>query len=527
MFSQAKHGWEGLYMNLAARLMLTSFLLGRQRDSTENGGHERPTRDANDRSNEMTKAKRSTLSPKAPRKSAGNMASPKKTPTKSRAQAIERTINSANRRAYQLSRTAEVSDVESDEEQEDEDWQQEGAEDEQQQEHEQEQQKRSTRSEKRTVTKKRKLSATWIDRRASHGVRRILAERGSSNAKGQYLIDWLPSWEAKSYLPEEAEEIELWNKSKKDGYTFEFEGDTMYRCLNPTEDKDEAVVRTMADTVLHKFKTFMTSNHVELAQKLFANVDWIFAPPKEHEEHDQHEEALRLAEKYGLPPPSTAAEVMRQAYQQMRELRVTNPKSKKLAYRRVKVKYIGQVDPSVKTVEQDMRKPIKVTTAIAPLFHVNLRSMKPEAWETNEDLHKNLAQLSEMAHQFITVSPFMLSHPWPHMFTRLFHLSDDMRPELKKSHEIELTDDWNDHSRDFFLYTYMRKCDDQRAIDSVEQTYLTCRDMCRWHAKYSSEDKDRGDMCEKCKKCEKCSQQTKGGDVEAEKNDVEMEGDAA
>jgi hypothetical protein len=67
------------------------------------------------------------------------MASPKKTPTKSRAQAIERTINSANRRAYQLSRTAEVSDVESDEEQEDEEWQQEEAEDEQQQEHEQEQ----------------------------------------------------------------------------------------------------------------------------------------------------------------------------------------------------------------------------------------------------------------------------------------------------------------------------------------------------------------------------------------------------
>jgi hypothetical protein len=341
--------------------------------------------------------------------------------------------------------------------------------------------KRPTATRKPNATKKRSARTTSLNA-TKHSIRRILAERKVSSkgkaTEDEYLIDWLPSWERKSILPNKAQEVEDWETNKKEGHTFQFNGDEVYRCLNPTEDNHEVALRTMADNVLTQFRRWMTRNPDTVAKELFDDRDWAFGSRVDAVT------AAELAEFRDEAVPTTAGEVMRRTYVQMREM---SQASFEPVYGRIKVKYLGQVDEDMKRAEPRMRKhAVSPTAFLDPLFLIDFRSIKPDEWETVEQLHNNMAPLKSMARRFAYTSSFMLNHPWPMMFTRLFRTSDQIVFLLEAGHGIGVNDDWQHRTRDFFLYTYMREIDDQRSIDCIERTYLGCRDRCQWHAKFRS-----------------------------------------
>jgi hypothetical protein len=404
-----------------------------------------------------------------PRKSASNKSKPRKRPTRTRARADKRKRDPTNNQINEWPRPNEDSDTESVEKQ-------------------QEEKKQQEQRERRRISaaNRRKTTKDLINSNASFAVRRILAERmPSDNRKRQYLIDWLPSWEDASCLQDKAEQVRTWKKSKKDNHTFNFNGEVVYRCSNPTEGRDDVVARTMVDTVLGKFKKWMAIEAQILSKLLFVNRDWVFASAY------YQLQVEKQATSVGLARPSTAAEVLREAYVQMRELDTADFDGERLTYRGVQVKYIGQIDKDYhEAADPVMRPPIEVTLTLAPLFHPSILNMDPDHWETTEELHDNMVPLKELGRLFTMVSPYVLKHPWPHMFTRLFWLSDRMIPRLKAGHEIQVTDEWGDRSRDFFLHTYASECEEQKPIDCVEQTYLAARDMCRWHAKFRSAEED-------------------------------------
>jgi hypothetical protein len=416
------------------------------------------------RTNEM--AKKFT---QLPRKSASNKSKSGKRPTRTRARVDKRKSDPTDDQTKKWPRPNENSDMEAVEEQ---------------QEGEQQQEKRGRR--RISAAQRRNTTKDLINSNASFAVRRILAERmPSGSRKRQYLIDWLPSWENASCLQEKTEQVRTWKKSKKDNHTFNFNGEVVYRCSNPTEDKHDVVARTMVDTVLDKFKEWMTIEPEILSKLLFVNHDWVFASL-----HYQVQ-AEKQAAIVGLARPSTAAEVLREAYLQMRELDTADFDDERPTYRGVKVRYIGQIDKDYdEEADPTMRPPIEVTLTLAPLFHSSILNMDPDNWETTGELNDNMVPLKELGRLFTMVSPYVLRHPWPHMFTRLFWLSDRMIPRLKAGHEIKVTDEWGNRSRDFFLHTYASECGEQRPIDCVEQTYLAARDMCRWHAKFRSAEED-------------------------------------
>jgi hypothetical protein len=350
-------------------------------------------------------------------------------------------------------------------------------------------QKKGTTTQKGTATKKKHAPP----KATKHSIRRILAERQSSRkgnrAEKEYLIDWFPSWERKSILPDQAQEIEDWEANKSEDHTFKFDGAEVYHCTNPTENDHEVNLRTMADNVLLHFKRWMTRNPDTVAKEIFDDRDWAFAS------QDEADAAAELV--FGDEAvPVTAGEVMRRTYVAMRGLNKTIFESEDVDYGTIKVKYLGQVDSSFRRAESSRRnQEAEPIGFLEPLFAVDLRSVKPENWETPEQLHDNMAPLKDMARRFTYTSPFMLNHPWPMMFTRLFRTSDQIACLLGKGHGIGVSDGWQERTRDFFLYTYMKEVDDMRPVDCVERTYLACRDSCMWHAKFRSEaDEEDGEL---------------------------------
>jgi hypothetical protein len=387
---------------------------------------------------------------------------------------------------------------------------------EEQEEEEQQQEKRKRR--RHLAVHRRKTTKDLINSNASFAVCRILAESmPSGGSKRQYLIDWLPSWENASCLQEKTEAVRIWKTSKIHNHTFDFDDKKVYRCSNPTEDRDNVVARTMVDTVLVKFQEWMSMIPEDLS-KLFVNRDWVFAST--HRQLQVEEQAASV----GLARPSTAAEVLREAYLEMRELNATDTDDERLTYQGVKVKYIGQVDEDYDDEADPItRPPIEATQTLAPLFHPSILSIDPDTWETTEQLHDNMVPLKELGRLFTMVSPYVLKHPWPHMFTRLLWLSDRMIPRLKAGHEILVTDEWGNRSRDYFLHTYASECGEQKPIDCVEQTYLAARDMCRWHAKFKSVEEDP-DMVE-VDLADKIVEESGAEEVEEDEDEEEVDPD--
>jgi hypothetical protein len=363
----------------------------------------------------------------------------------------------------------------------------------------------ATRRTKATTTKK-------PGRKSLHPIRRILAQRiakaGAVTTK-KYLVDWYPSWEPASALQFEQEIVGTWEKHKSEDHTFKFGEEIVYRCSNPTEDNSDYYLRVLTDGVLEKFKDFMNRRPEVVAADLFNDDrDWVFATDKDKEY------AENVAMKDGFSPAPSAMQVLRIMYKRMRSAHETkfkrnandnldehmkankNSNTKKRDYSKIKLKYLGQVDdalPRPTTAERQWY--MRVSQILDPLFNdaVNFSNLEPEDWEKPEELHDNYKPLSDMAAKFATIAPYMLKHPWPMMFARLFHWSQDLAAMLEENLGIEVTEDWCNHTRDFFLYTYMKTFpEEQRTVDCVERTYLDARDKVRWHVLHRSETEELG-----------------------------------
>jgi hypothetical protein len=361
---------------------------------------------------------------------------------------------------------------------------------------------------KGTATPRKKVTTTKKPGRKSlHPIRRILAQRtakvGAVTTK-RYLVDWYPSWEPASALQFEQDVVGTWEKNKSENHTFKFGEEIVYRCSNPTEDNSDYYLRVLTDGVLEKFRNFMNRHTDVVVADLFNDDrDWAFATDKDQKY------AKNVAMEDGLSSAPSAMQVLRIMYKRMRSAHETklkrnssdNPEehdkanqncnTKKRDYSKIKLKYLGQVDdvlPRPTTAERQWY--MRVSQILDPLFNnaVNFSNLDPENWEEPEELHDNYKPLSDMAAKFATIAPYTLKHPWPMMFARLFHWSQDLAAMLEENLGIEVTEDWCDHTRDFFLYTYMKTFpEEQRAVDCVERTYLEARDKVRWHVLHRNE----------------------------------------
>jgi hypothetical protein len=388
--------------------------------------NERPTRDANDRSDEMTKAKRSTLSPKAPRKSAGNMAQvarkskPKKTPV-----AIPRL---KTRQPVKL---------------------------------------------KRPLVRSNEIK---------YPVRRFLAERTGVDGKQEYLVDWYPAWQPAAHLKDQALQKKEW-EANKEKHTFKMGNTTVIKCANPTEDDSPRQTRLMLDAVLNATKKWFGRPKMILANELFSEADWVFARGIDEEE------AARRAGDMGKGP-RTAAQVMAETYLAMHESPEESIDHMNLIYGDIQVRFLGQIDKLLGNANLMRRKRGRVVGFLRSLFEPILRDMVPKEWKTNQDKHDKLKQLKEVADAITTKSTFLLKHPWPLFFVRLFFMSDDLHKRLENKKVMLqpiMKDDWHSRTRDLFLHTYIQAFKwEQRPVDCVERTYLECRDRVTWHTRFRS-----------------------------------------
>ena len=326
--------------------------------------------------------------------------------------------------------------------------------------------------------------------RVPYEIRRIIAEktisRDGEEDEKQYLMDWFPSWQLASSIPEASFEVEVWEKNKPE-HTFKFCRDTVYQCSNPTDDDSAETARELTDNVLSKFRNWMIRPAETVADELFKDSDWVFSSSS------QEKEAAELARTEGRDPPR-AFEVMQRSYVQARDKDPEFGTIDNLTYGDIGIQYLGQVDRRKLNVEPKERKnPSTPRSLLKPLFGINFHrhAMLPRKWRTCEVQHHHMKPLSAMAEKFIRIAPFMLTHHWPHMFTRLFWTSDQVVPKLKEGHGIDVLFGWEDRTRDRFLYCYKKLCKDERPVEHVERTYLKARDACRWHAMYKTPEDDK------------------------------------
>ncbi|KAF1913393.1 hypothetical protein BDU57DRAFT_582160 [Ampelomyces quisqualis] len=320
-----------------------------------------------------------------------------------------------------------------------------------------------------------------------HIVRRILAQDGE-----KYLMDWIPSWEDVTIIddPENAQALVDWNDNKKAKLTFTFDGRTVLRSTNPTEDDADITVRAMMDKIFRHFRNFMRGDPGDMAALLFPDHDWAFAT--EADANTAVNIFNSTAHLRQTAPPTSAAETMRRTYVQMRTLHQTTFRATDLTYAAISIKYLGQIDPNLETLSADTpnRTPQSPLQHLAPLFAHEYKDINPRKWATPAHLHTALLPLHNLATSFITSAPYILAHPQALLFTRLFYTSDALAPLLRAATGVRLTSSWPDHSRDACLYAYMQQAGDSRAVDCVERTYLAARDGVMWAVKDAGDDHD-------------------------------------
>lgn len=350
----------------------------------------------------------------------------------------------------------------------------------------------------KAVKKEQKSKAAKQTQNNNYATRRILAERRSTAAKGkkEYLVDWFPSWEPEANLKNERDIMEEWAANKK-SYTFKYGSKTVAKCENPTSDEAEEQCRLMFDMVTNELKKWLMDRKPEqVAQDLFSEEEWIFA------DNEQGRMAAQLAEAAEEPTPD-AAGVMRRTYIAMRKQspkpvdtmnHLTKSKNRKqssepvepvynLIYGEIRVRYLGQVDDKFPIVtDAHDRAYARTKTWLYPLIHTTLYTIEPEKWEKTEHLHVELKSLDAVADLFVKKSPFLLkkTHVWPLFFTRLFIMSDKIEEMLKERQKsvFSLNEDWAEETRDWLLQAYSAAFDwEARAVESIERTYLHCRDL--------------------------------------------------
>ncbi|KAH7382424.1 hypothetical protein DE146DRAFT_623313 [Phaeosphaeria sp. MPI-PUGE-AT-0046c] len=340
-----------------------------------------------------------------------------------------------------------------------------------------------------------------LDAEGRHGnnnwyIRRILAQKSSSTLKKEYLVEYFPTWETEANLKQQMKALKVWETNKQKGYTFEFEDrfvtkQIVLKATNPTTDDDPKLSRQMFDTVMHQLRKFL--HRRGLADTLFKTNEWAFATDKERNW------AIVQAEKAGQAPPC-AAQVMQSTvdeinkgvrrrytiYQMLHDVR------HHLTYGTTKVQFFGQIDENIREpAPQDERNYGTVISFLRPLYDLIQQDLDSVPWETPQ-LHSNLAALAKIVDRVVRKSPFLLKreYVWPLFFVRFFLFSDHIKlklnPELKspndpnsKSQKYEMSEDWNEETRDWFLQAYSVKALgrwDSRPLEYIERTYIQCRD---------------------------------------------------
>ncbi|KAJ4362919.1 hypothetical protein N0V83_010036 [Neocucurbitaria cava] len=312
-------------------------------------------------------------------------------------------------------------------------------------------------------------------------IRRILAERTMAK-ETKYLVDWLPNWEPEGSLAGAAIILKEWEQNKKKDRTFTFNGDEVLKSTNETEDASSEFVKRMLHTIAREFKKFMSKNPAELARDLFKDEDWEFARSK----YQQHAKNLAGKDKESTP---TAAEVLRRTYIRMRSLNKHTFEKADLHYGAVKLKYVGQIDPSMRPETPDKllklaktRPASSAAAFLSPLFSPVLLSIDPSHWK-NDTAHRHLRALDPIVRMLPTQAPYLLSmtHVWPLFLTRLFIFADDISPMVQNV-GITVGQEWPEKTRDELMWNYLKVSEgvDGRSVDCVERTYLEARDTVMW-----------------------------------------------
>ncbi|KAI4955091.1 hypothetical protein J4E91_000947 [Alternaria rosae] len=319
----------------------------------------------------------------------------------------------------------------------------------------------------------------------THDIRRVLAERENKDGKREYLIDWAPTWEPMVNARDiTAKVLEEWEDTKEKKRTFQLKGNTVIRCANASADDSLEHILRMRKTVFDHFRETVLLDQDGLAlSELFKDEEWVF------KSGDYEQRAAVIAENHKMDAPS-ASEVVKRTYGTIwersgsRRYAVTT-RDKDLAYRAIKVKYVGSIDPEKETV-RDKRPASSVISFLIPLFAASLRKLKNPTW-TFKNAHDIALSLSETVALFPTHAPYLFKHPMLLMFTRLFLMGDRVAEKLDTV-GIEVGDEWHEHTRDEFLWTY---CGDweKRPIDCVERTYIATRDEICWYVE-NDVDKD-------------------------------------
>lgn len=311
------------------------------------------------------------------------------------------------------------------------------------------------------------------------GIRRVLAERGSTDKYREYLVDWMPTWEPMLNIEASgATVLQEWDDTKKKEHTFPFENKTVMRCTNASADDSPEHILLVRKTVFDHFRSKVLQGRAGItAHELFQDNEWVFRSDR------YRQRAERIARNLGKDIPS-AAEVVRRTYTVLRG----RPESSRydvgtqdedLPYRAIRVKYLGRIDPNI-TTDQAKRPASSVVCFLIPLFNASLLQLENSTW-TYKSASNIARPLSETIAMFPTHSPYLLKNPMLLMFTRLFLTGDEIAESLTTI-GIEVGDKWHEHTRDQFLWTY---CGDweKRPINCVERTYIATRDEARWFAR--------------------------------------------
>lgn len=322
---------------------------------------------------------------------------------------------------------------------------------------------------------------------AVHAARRVLAQRTVGD-KQEYLVDWYPTWQPKRNVPN-GKMVREWEDNIFKEHTFKMNPNLIvYKCSNPTEDNSPRQLRLMLNTVLTSLQQWLSRPQKLMSDELFKQGAWAFASIKDSQF------AAEQAARKGEDPPS-AAKVMRDTYVSMRGLDYKNIVDQNFIYMDVWVRYLGQVDEDTRGENPANRGCGRTMAYLRHMFEPMLREMTPKTWNGDEQLHFKLSGLYEIAKRFISHSVYLLNHPWPLFFVRLFFTSDELSKtwnNLKNPKwTFKLSDGWENRTRDYFLQTYIAANDwEQRPVDYVERTYLELRDQVKWHAKFRNVERE-------------------------------------
>jgi hypothetical protein len=332
----------------------------------------------------------------------------------------------------------------------------------------------------------KKTQKPTIAKDRQHAIRRILAERVviGKNKDVYNLIDWHPSWQLQSKSkrggnpPPESDVMNDWNNHKQKNLTFDFNGDTVLKCLNGTEDDSKEQVRSLLESVVDKFQElYIKAPTSDVADRLFLDEDWEFG--------EGEEEKARDIAGGGDEARLSAGAVMRASYIEIRRSRrAGKDKDKDITqyaykYKAVGVKFVGKVD------EDDPNQLSRPTAPphffIAAILSSRFHHKSPKQW-TDDEMYAEISKIQPIVQTWTDSAPYLLKQPWPLFFARLFFDADELVTSMEKSGlGIHTTKGWDNRTRDFFLNTYKAEYAkwEHRPVDAIMRTYLECRDLIR------------------------------------------------